>query len=231
MFSLDNLIKQYTDKRHVFSVMIELCTICNWNCDYCYLENHSEYGISLDELKVLLLELREAGCFQITYTGGEIFLRKDIWDIIKFTRSLGFEVILFTNFSLLTEKQIDDLKKYNIAKISCSIFSLNNEINNSFIHSSNESLKNVLSNINYAKKLGISVEIKVMIMKFNYEEINDFILYSQQNEIPVIFDYQILPNRSCDTSNIKKYMVEGANLKKMIMLDDRGYNNYKSVMK
>lgn len=76
MFSLNSLIEEYERKKSIFSVMIELCTVCNWNCEYCYIDEHNNYGLKFDEIKCVLDELRKNGCFQVSFTGGEIFFTK-----------------------------------------------------------------------------------------------------------------------------------------------------------
>lgn len=52
---------------------------------------------------------------------------EDALDVIREARKLGFSVILFTNISLLNEEIIQKLQELYISKISCTVFSLNEE--------------------------------------------------------------------------------------------------------
>ena len=57
------------------------------------------------EIKHLLSEMAEAGVFILTLSGGEIFLRKDFFEILEHARSLTFCVKLKTNAVLIREAQ------------------------------------------------------------------------------------------------------------------------------
>jgi MoaA/NifB/PqqE/SkfB family radical SAM enzyme len=72
-------------------------------------------------IKNRLTQLRELGTFEIVYTVGEIFSRKDI---IKLTREMHFELILFTNLTLLNEEIVNSLKALYISLISTTVFPL-----------------------------------------------------------------------------------------------------------
>lgn len=109
----------------LYSATIELCKTCNWNCKYCYLENHSDKGLRFEALADLLRRLRDAGCFEVVFTGGEIFTRKDTMEVIQYARRLGLTVYLMTNLSLVSHPMLDSLKAMNVEGIDCTLFSLN----------------------------------------------------------------------------------------------------------
>ncbi len=221
-FSLDGLIETYENKKTIFSVMIELCTVCNWNCEYCYIDTHDNYGLELYEIKSFLHEVRMIGCFQVTFTGGEIFLRKDIWEIIEYSRQLGFEVLLYTNFSVLDDKDINRLKVLNVALVSCSLFSLNEKINSNFVRF-NRSVEIVKRNLLFAKKIGLNVELKVMLMNFNYTSKESIIKFCEENNINLKFDYIIFPKRK-QCSEMNEFYLSKDNLKEVVKLDDLQHN-------
>lgn len=217
-FSLDRLIETYENKTSIFSVMIELCTVCNWDCKYCYITAHDNYGLKQHELKSFLYELRKTGCFQVTFTGGEIFLRKDIWEIIEYSRRLGFEVLLYTNLSVLDDKDICRLRELNVALVSCSLFSLDEKINSEFVKFDG-SVELVKRNLLFAKKIGLNVELKVMLMNFNYASKETIINFCEKNDINLKFDYIIFPKRQYG-SELNEFYLSKENLKEVIKFDD-----------
>lgn len=88
------------------NVSIELLTSCNFKCKHCYIPQHDNIGLSFSTIESILHQLRDMGTFDIIFTGGEIFLRDDIVDIVSLARKLFFNVSLFTNISLLDEKKL-----------------------------------------------------------------------------------------------------------------------------
>lgn len=124
----NKVVKLSIDNKNLFSAQIEVTTNCNWRCRHCYLPAYDNYGMTRENISDIFAQLRKMGTFEITLTGGEIFTRSDILDIISEARELGFRVILLTNISLLNEDIIKKLQELYIAKISCTVFSLNEEI-------------------------------------------------------------------------------------------------------
>lgn len=176
-----NDIYSLADKNNnIINVTIEVLTKCNWKCQHCYLPSHTSEGISTPKMFSLLKELRELGCFEIVFTGGEIFQRKDMIDIIKKARSLYFNIILFTNVSLLNEEKIKEISSLYISRISCTIFSLDEKIHDS-ITGIQGSLKRAMKNIMLIKKYNIPLEIKTILMKSNYNSYKDLKQFCDEN--------------------------------------------------
>lgn len=155
---------------------IELLTECNWKCKHCYIPEHNDSGLNIETITKLLHNLRELGVFCVTFTGGEIFFRKDILEIIEIARSLNFRVDLLSNASMLNEEKIKKLANLYITEFSTSIFSLNSTIHDSITGISG-SLEKALNNIFLMDKYNIPIEIKTPLMKenkFEYRELKQF---------------------------------------------------------
>lgn len=161
---------------NILCATIELLTKCNWKCKHCYIPEHTNLGLSTEVIFSLLDELRMLGVFELTLTGGELFLRDDAIEIIKKARSNYFNVILLSNVSLLDEQKIYELSQLYLEKISCTIFSLNSNIHDS-ITGIKGSLDSAMRNIMLLKKYRVPVEIKNIVMNENseeYKKISDF---------------------------------------------------------
>ncbi|WP_338547143.1 PqqD family peptide modification chaperone [Emergencia sp. JLR.KK010] len=163
--------KEY-EKRQLTGVMFELLTKCNWKCKHCYIPEHSEDGLSTEKIISLIREARTMGALNITFTGGEIFLRKDIMQLIRTARELYCSVSLLSNASLLDEKIVEELSRLYINNYSLTIFSLNEQIHDG-ITGIKGSLEDVLRNIRLLKKYEIPVTIKTPILKDNYKFYNE----------------------------------------------------------
>lgn len=168
-FNIEEVQNMAFSNRTIVSAMIEVTKKCNWNCIHCYIPEHNIYGLTKEDIISIGKQLRDMGVFEITLTGGEIFCRVDILDIIYELRNMFFSVKINSNISLLNEDIIIKLKNLNIKEISCSIYSLNEKIHDN-ITRSNNSLKRTITNLMLLKKHNISVIIKTMILKENKNE-------------------------------------------------------------
>src|SRR3989454_4586002 len=79
------------------SVQLDITYRCNERCVHCYLDHDDHGEMTTAEIKHLLDQLAEAGVFILTLSGGEIFMRKDFFEILEYARKLTFCVKLKTN--------------------------------------------------------------------------------------------------------------------------------------
>lgn len=95
-------------------VEFEVTLNCPLRCIHCYCRaGESEEQPSLDEVKHVLKELREAGTRFVDLVGGEPLARKDILDILAYAREIGQPVMVNTNGVLVTGEFVRELKKVN----------------------------------------------------------------------------------------------------------------------
>lgn len=223
MESINDIYIYAQKNKSLMSLTIELLTKCNWNCYHCYLPEHSNSGLSTEEVISILKQAKAFGVFDITFTGGEIFLRKDIFSLIKEARKLGFCVYLYTNISLLDENKIRELKYLYISSISCSIFSLNQDIHDSITKTSN-SLKVALENLRLLKKANIPTSISTPLLKENYESYKELYAYCSQNNFGFKPDKDIF-GKLDGNKDPYKYSLSQNQLKEIIQEIDY-INNY-----
>ncbi len=170
------------------SVTIELLTKCNLKCQHCYIPHRDHSGISFNTMYRLLHELKNLGVLNVSLTGGEPFLRDDIFDIIQIARSLHMRVVLLSNGTCLSRDKIQQLSKLNIARFSTTIFSLD-EQHHDYITQQKGSLKKLLENLMYMKEYGIHVHLKTPLLKINQNDFYNIKEFAQKNG----FEYSVSP--------------------------------------
>ena len=106
--SLNTVAQMAMKNRFPYTATIELLSICNFRCLHCYIPKHDHVGMPYAKIIDLFNQLREMGTLSLVLTGGEIFLRPDIMDIIRSARKMGFSVSLLSNAEVKTP-----LMKYN----------------------------------------------------------------------------------------------------------------------
>ena len=180
------------EKRYMRNAIIEITNKCNWKCKHCYLEGREESILPTEKIYDIFIQLRKLGVYQLTLTGGEIFTRKDIFDIIEKARSMGFKLNLFSNASLLNQTIVNKLVGYNINSFSSTIFSMEEKIHDEITRTKG-SLRKALFNLNMLKESNISVEIKTCILKDNYKNFIDVYKFAIEDGYNYRIDYDIVP--------------------------------------
>lgn len=199
IFFMAELYKQAHDNNQLLSAMLELTTQCNLKCQHCYIPEHNNYGLSTDDWFCVIEQLRKLGTLNISLTGGEIFLRKDIFQIIEYIRQLNMRVFLLSNITSLTETQIQNLAKMYITEVSTSIYSLDYTIHDA-ITTIPGSLHKTLQNLFLLKKYGIHVVVKTPLMNINKFAYKDLIEFCKKNDFEFIPGTIIFAKSNGDTS-------------------------------
>ncbi len=115
------MIGQYVKNRFTgrpTSLTLEITKRCNATCDFCPYWEADE----VDEVKDFTPVIKYFQPLQVSITGGEPFLRKDLVDIVKQVKNVpGARYIgLYTNGWLLTEKKLEELTAAGVNQIQIS---------------------------------------------------------------------------------------------------------------
>lgn len=115
-------------------------------------------------------QLKNMGCLYLGFTGGEPFARKDIMPIIRYANKLGFEIIIYTNGSLIKRNQIKELSGMRINKIDITLPAMN-KIVFERITGIRGSRDRVFKAIGLLSKNRINLGFKSCVLKENQHEI------------------------------------------------------------
>ena len=119
-----DLLSQSEEAARPLVAHLELTHACNEDCEHCYLDLLPDKKIgALDtsEWKRIFDELAEEGCLFLTFSGGEVLVRRDWEELARYARSLGFALRLFTNASLVTEQVADRIAAVKPMQIDVSL--------------------------------------------------------------------------------------------------------------
>ena len=102
---------------------LEVTNWCNLRCIHCYKKAGESLNeeMSTQEWFSIIDELKELGVMTVAVTGGEPFMREDIFDILEYAVTQCIGVNIFTNGTLITEEVVHALKSINPEKIMVSI--------------------------------------------------------------------------------------------------------------
>lgn len=154
---------------------------CNLNCSYCFQRKQRKemldayYELSLDEIKRAFSDINFKSLF---LTGGEIFLRKDIADLIVFFSNKVEKLSLFTNGTLLGDSDIELIRSLDNVDVWFSLDGID-DIND--CNRGKETFRKILGNI---KKLtGKDIYINCVITEKNIDHLAEFYEFANESKI------------------------------------------------
>ena len=182
-------------------VSIELTHHCNFRCQHCYIPDfHAPDLLTTERLLALLDELTNMGTLFVTFTGGEIFLRRDWYAIASRARELGFSIRLFTNAALVSEQVAEQIVTLNCV-VEASLYSMNS---NTFerITQRRGSYQRTLQGIERLRAREIEVLLKVPMMHDNYRDLAAIFDYAKRIGAVARADSKIVAKKNGDPSTL-----------------------------
>ncbi len=141
----------------------ELTYRCNLRCKHCHLwQIEEEERLPAERVKEVLQELRQLGGRYVSFSGGELFLLKESFEILSFAKSLGFKVAANSNGWLLNRKNAERLASTSIDIIFLSLDGSNPEIHD-WIRGVEGAWERVLQAIRNIKEAGPRPKVFVNI--------------------------------------------------------------------
>ncbi|MGC1403300.1 MAG: radical SAM protein [Thermodesulfobacteriota bacterium] len=121
-----------TDTSLDFFVQWHLTERCNLRCRHCYQEGKASQEMSLSEIKPVVAEISAmvqawSDVYDISFTpsfnvtGGEPFLRSDLFEILETMGEKGFDLYLLTNGILIDREKAERLSRLAVKGVQVSL--------------------------------------------------------------------------------------------------------------
>ena len=178
----------YMQAPHRMDLMVSAMTKdghwhCNQKCVHCYAAGQKlsdEKELSTAEWKKILDICRSAGIPQVTFTGGEPTMRKDLFELVSYAR--WFISRLNTNGIRLTPAYCKKLREAELDSVQITFYSQDPEIHDRLVGGPH--YEDTLAGIKNALQEGLSVSINTPLCTLNRDYVKTLELL---NELGVIY--------------------------------------------
>ncbi|HKF51428.1 MAG TPA: radical SAM protein [Candidatus Acidoferrales bacterium] len=196
---MDSVIRRSMVGSVPLSVHFDVTYRCNERCVHCYLD-HEDYGeLETTEIKNILIQLAASGTLMLTFSGGEIFLREDFFELLEFAKDLHFDIALKSNALMITAARAARLRALGVRQVQVSVYSADPEIHDA-ITKVRGSFARSLKAIRFLKSQGLRVKIACPLMKQNLAGLRQLRALADELGISYVIDMTITPKLDGDTS-------------------------------
>ena len=147
-------------------VQLDLTYRCNERCVHCYLDHDDHGEMTTAEIRDLLDQLADAGVFFLILSGGEIFLRKDLFEIVEYARKLLFSVKLKTNAVMIRRAKAERIAALGVESVQISVYSHWAEVHDA-ITKLPGSFRRTIDGARLLRANGVKVSFANVLMKHN----------------------------------------------------------------
>ncbi len=173
---------------------------CNLDCPGCYAgEYEQEKGLPIELIDRVLAESKELGMFFNTMSGGEVFTRKDIFDVWEKHDDMYFQ--LYTNGTMINERVADRLAELgNVAPV-CSLEGFEKETDE---RRGKGTFEKVMKAMDLMRERGMVFGASITETRSNLETIAsyEFIDMLVDKGAMVIWYFQYIPIGRCPSMDV-----------------------------
>lgn len=183
------------------AVHLDLTYRCNEDCVHCYLE-HTGGEFTTLEVRGVLEQLASAGCLFVAVSGGEPFLRRDLFTVLESASALKFGIRLKTNATLIGPAEASRIRQFRPERVDVSLYSLRAAVHDAITRAPG-SLERTLRGIRHLREEGVRVALTHVITALNASEYQEVMAFATDIGAKFQFDAMITPKVSGDRSTVR----------------------------
>ena len=178
---------------------------CHLKCDHCYESeaSHPKHQVlTLDDYAKIFDGLARIGVLSVTLSGGEIFLRRDVLDIVALARERRFSVPLSTRGTLLHAEKADRIAALKVADVQISLYSDDPAVHDNFTGIPGSHQRS-MRGLKLLQARGVKTVVKANIMTFNIDSLDAIMALAESVGARYEFDPTVHPKMNGDKSPLK----------------------------
>lgn len=219
---IDKFHQQSLEKCLPAYITMELTYRCNLHCRHCYLTDRERNELTLDEIKNIIDQIAGEGGFFLCLTGGEIFLRKDFFEIAFYVRDKNLALRLLTNGTLIDKKAVGKIKELGPLDVGISIYGADAETHD-YMTRVPGSFNKSIEALRLLNEAGVKTNLKCLVMNKNIDKIFEIQKLAEKLGAIANFDLTLTPQNNGNTSPLE-YSIEEKDLIKV-------YSSQKNIQK
>mgnify|MGYP001147230317 FL=1 len=169
--SPSNLLQFTVDKKPI--VVWNSTKACNLRCIHCYYTANVRPDpdeLSTDEAKTMIDDLAAFGAPVLLFSGGEPFLRDDLYELGAYAVERGLRTVISTNGTLIDRDAATRVKEAGFSYVGISLDGIG-ETNDRF-RGMTGAFDAALSGIQACTDLGVKTGLRLTLNRHNYEDLN-----------------------------------------------------------
>ncbi|HZQ22008.1 MAG TPA: radical SAM protein [Terriglobales bacterium] len=217
MTLLEEMNQKALDRGIPIDVHFDITYRCNERCVHCYLDHDDHGELTTAEIKDVIRQLADAQVFFLTFSGGEVFLRRDFLELVEYARSLLFNVKVKTNGVMIRQSEAERLRALGVEQIQLSVYSHRPEVHDA-ITKLPGSLERTIKAIRFLKSHGLKVIMANVLMTANMRDHAGVQALARELGVRYSLDPTITPRMDGDTS-VLKLRIPGSELREVFHND------------
>jgi pseudo-rSAM protein/SPASM domain protein len=158
-------------------VVWNMTKVCNLKCIHCYATatlEKQDTEFTTEQGKALIEDIAKYGSPVLLFSGGEPFIRKDLFELMEYADSHGLRPVISTNGTLITEEKAKAAKKAGVKYIGVSLDGLQ-QVNDNF-RGVDGAFERAIAGMKNSLKAGVKTGLRFTITKHNRDDLAGVLL-------------------------------------------------------
>jgi sulfatase maturation enzyme AslB (radical SAM superfamily) len=175
-------------------VHLAVTNACNFRCGHCFASSGQPYADELTtfEIKRLIDDLAEMGCFKIKFGGGEPLVRRDLPELVRYASDQGLLVSISTNAVAATKEVVESLAGLEFEQILVSMDGASAGVYDA-IRGEAGVFQQAMAGIANLKVLKAPIALRRVLMKANANESAALVQLAERLEVKRVLLRSLMP--------------------------------------
>ncbi len=173
----------------------EMTAACNLRCIHCHASGGKPAPdeLTTGEAKRLLDQLAEVREFRmLAFTGGEPLMRHDLFELLAYSKALGFTNTMATNATLIDETVARRLRRYGVVIAAVSLDGFD-AATHDFVRGLPGAFEAALQGMRALRRAGILLHINITAMECNLDQMEPLMALVDELGAGILLMYQLVP--------------------------------------
>ncbi|MGD8546263.1 MAG: radical SAM protein [Candidatus Bathyarchaeota archaeon] len=173
----------------------EMTTACNLNCIHCHASGGkpTPNELTTEEAKCMLNQLARIKEFRMmAFTGGEPLLRNDLFELLDYSKALGFTNTMATNATLIDYSVAKNLQHSGVVIAAVSLDGFDAETHD-MIRDSPGAFDSAIRGMRALRRAGILLHVNITAMEYNVNQMRQLMTIIEELGASILLMYQLVP--------------------------------------
>lgn len=168
------LRRAYAAQGMLYELHFDLLYQCDLDCEHCYLDDKKKRILSTEFWKGVFDQAAELQVFQVLLSGGEIFLRKDLLELVAHARSRGLFVHLKSHGGHIDADVARRLAELGVTSVWLSYYSTRPEVHDAITRRPGSQQKTRAA-LHHLAQAGVVAIASIAVMQRNADDWRDVV--------------------------------------------------------
>jgi AdoMet-dependent heme synthase len=190
--SLTELARKVEARGLLWSASLGVTHRCNETCVHCLRAPTIRADLDRAVLLDVLDQLHDLGCFKVTLTGGEPFMRRDLLDILAHARAYDIASDVLTNGTLITRRIAEALPRLGVLEVQVSVYGASADVHDGVTRTPG-SFRRTLRGLTFLREAGVRCRVTMPVLRENAADFDNVRAMCARLDVPMRWNAGLFP--------------------------------------